>query len=447
MWFHYAHDTPSAIDKPTVYRLSQRAAFEVWHHRLGHVNPSTVELMHKYAIGVPKLRSNSLYKCATCLACKTKKSSHSPTKSISKTLPIPTEHHHPGQHLHMDFGFVRGSDWSSKNADDKLITIIDGFRSHLIIVDRATRYKWIFLTTTKTPPLKEVASILTKFKPTLVHLHCTVLSDQGGELGKSSQFRKLVEENGWTFEPTGSQSSAQKGLAEKPNQDLKNSCQCLLHAAGLGSQYWSYALNHAVYLANRLLHRSIRMTPFQALHKRPPDLCHLRVFGSRCYYRNTKKNQKNMVLSTGNGVFLGYTSSDKNVYVLNDTTNKILVASHKSFDEAHMTSPAEKQPPMSQAMIQAGYKNDLSTEKDSLIDPDNAGLRVQLLSTDAQTPSRSTPEPAGLDVSSTESVVIEPHSYTTIPLDIAIQAQPGTYAQIQERSSFAIQGLTIAGER
>ena len=41
----------------------------------------------------------------------------------------------------MDFGFVRGSDWSSKSADDKLITSIDGFRSYLIVVDRATRYK------------------------------------------------------------------------------------------------------------------------------------------------------------------------------------------------------------------------------------------------------------------------------------------------------------------
>ena len=37
--FHYAHDTPSSADKPRINRLSQRAAFEVWHHRLGHVNP------------------------------------------------------------------------------------------------------------------------------------------------------------------------------------------------------------------------------------------------------------------------------------------------------------------------------------------------------------------------------------------------------------------------
>ena len=292
LWYHYAHDTPSGTEKPIIHRLSQRAAFEVWHHRFGHANPRTVEQMYRYATGVPKLKANPLYKCATCLACKTKKTSHSPTKSVKIKPPQPEEHFKPGQHLHMDFGFVRGSDWSSKSADDKLITSIDGFRSYLIVVDRATRYKWVFLTTTKSPPLKEVDSILQKFKHSVVNLHTTVRTDQGGELGKSTKFRKLVAEHGWTYEPTGSNSSAQNGIAEKPNQDLKNSCKCLLHAAGLGSQYWSYALNHSVYLANRLLHRTISMTPYQALHHRPPNLSHLRVFGARCYYKYTKKSRK-----------------------------------------------------------------------------------------------------------------------------------------------------------
>ena len=166
-------------------------------------------------------------------------------------------------------------------------------------------------------------------------------------------------------QPTGSSSSAQNGVAEKPNQDLKNSCKGLLHAVGLGSHYWSYALNHAVDLANRLLHRTINMTPYQALHHRPPNLSHLRVFGARCYYEKHKKNQKNMDITTGHGVFLGFTASEKNVYIINAETQKVLIASHKSFNEAHMSAPAHKQPPMSQAMLQAGYKMMAIAEKKS----------------------------------------------------------------------------------
>ena len=34
----------------------------------------------------------------------------------------------PGQHFHMDFGFVRGSDYTIKS-EDKTITSIDGYNS------------------------------------------------------------------------------------------------------------------------------------------------------------------------------------------------------------------------------------------------------------------------------------------------------------------------------
>jgi hypothetical protein len=96
LWYHYAHDTPSGTEKPIIHRLSQRAAFEVWHHQLGHANPRTVEQMYQYATGVPKLKASPLYKCATCLACKTKKTSHSPTKSVQYKPPQPEEHFKPG---------------------------------------------------------------------------------------------------------------------------------------------------------------------------------------------------------------------------------------------------------------------------------------------------------------------------------------------------------------
>ena len=54
---------------------------------------------------------------------------------------------HTEQHFHMDFGFVRGAGFRIKQEDKPTITSIDGFNSYLIIVDRVTRYIWVFLTT------------------------------------------------------------------------------------------------------------------------------------------------------------------------------------------------------------------------------------------------------------------------------------------------------------
>ena len=60
----------------------------------------------------------------------------------------------------MDFGFVRGSDWSKELNDGKLVTSVDNYRSYLIVIDRASRYAWIFLTKLKTPPVKQVDKLL-----------------------------------------------------------------------------------------------------------------------------------------------------------------------------------------------------------------------------------------------------------------------------------------------
>ena len=53
----------------------------------------------------------------------------------------------------MDFGFVRGSDFAEKTKDGRTITSVDGFNSYLIIVDKASRYMFTFLSKSKHPPL------------------------------------------------------------------------------------------------------------------------------------------------------------------------------------------------------------------------------------------------------------------------------------------------------
>ena len=80
----------------------------------------------------------------------------------------------------MDFGFVRGSQFKEIR-EGKTITSIDGFNSYLIIIDHATRYTWIFLQSSKYPPINVIERLLTKFKTT--HPRRTVRTDQGGELG------------------------------------------------------------------------------------------------------------------------------------------------------------------------------------------------------------------------------------------------------------------------
>ena len=92
----------------------------------------------------------------------------------------------PRQHFHI---VVRGSQFKIIK-EGKTITSIDGFNSYLIIIDRSTRYTWIFLQSSKDPPINVIKRLLNKFKTT--HPHRTVRTDQGGELGGCKAFKQLL---------------------------------------------------------------------------------------------------------------------------------------------------------------------------------------------------------------------------------------------------------------
>ena len=179
-----ASECPSDLSpphlEPRINFLSDAAKFELWHQRLGHIGKSKLELTHKHCDGVPKLRGNAFYKCPACMAGKlcTKNPVRNANLGTTTTQPSPStkidpptfsthwesvdteddideweayldELHlpdaKPGMHFHADFGFVRGSDFRMKTEEGKTVTSIDGKNSYCLIVDRATRYIWVYI--------------------------------------------------------------------------------------------------------------------------------------------------------------------------------------------------------------------------------------------------------------------------------------------------------------
>ena len=94
------------------------------HGRLAHVGQSTTHSIHEHVIGIDRpLKQNAIYKCASCLPNKMCKqphhrtSKHNTKRDRSNTedqdtheddiLPAGTL----DQYFHMNFGFVRGSEF------------------------------------------------------------------------------------------------------------------------------------------------------------------------------------------------------------------------------------------------------------------------------------------------------------------------------------------------
>ena len=126
------------------------------------------------------------------------------------------------------------------------------------------------------------------------------------------------------------------------------------------------------------------------------------------------------------GIFLDYAVINKNVYVQSLKSQQVLIALHKSFDEAYMTNTANKIPPLAKSLQEAGFNNDASSPTDTPVPHKEMNLKVQHLSHDAITPTPSTTASAGLDVYSTIDTLIEPGQHITIPTCIAIQTTINT---------------------
>jgi hypothetical protein len=78
------------------------------------------------------------------------------------------------------------SDYSKPTpTTDRVVTSIDGFNSYLLVVDKFSRYMWIFLCKSKEPPIDEMSAFLSTFG---LQEGGVIRCDQGGELAGSEEF-------------------------------------------------------------------------------------------------------------------------------------------------------------------------------------------------------------------------------------------------------------------
>ena len=451
LWFHTSDSIGPTHSRATVNRLNSAAQYELWHQRTAHAGTNVLAELHKHVNGVPLLRGNAFYRCPSCMSGKlsTKRAiGKKQRKDVNKPSITPPDDDDdiflpqalPGQHFHMDFGFVRGSDYSKTTQKGSTVTSIDGKNSYLAIVDRATRYTWIFNTSSKHPPVTEAQLILDKFKST--NPHRTVRVDQGGELGKSDAFKTMIAKTGFSLEITGSDASAQNGIVERPNRTFGQMMRCLLHSAELGPEFWSYAIQHAVYIKNRLPHMSIKNTPFEAFTGTKPDMHNFKIFGSKVYAKKPGKRPFKLDHHTASGYFLGYTATDKNVVYIDSQSGKVKTATHVIFDEAHMSNRSGTAPLAAQTLQRLGYysREDWIDDVVNLESNTNVNLLVKQLSPTATIPTRSTTGSIGYDLACDlqEPILLQPGQLLAFDTGIAIKTPVGTYARIAPRS-----GLTF----
>src|SRR5579871_5534220 len=110
----------------------------------------------------------------------------------------------------------------------------------------------------------------------------------------------------------------------------------MLHASGLGYEFWGEAVTTIVYLKNRSLTTAIiGKTPYKAWFGKKPSLNHLRTFGYIAYAYIPKEKRYKLDWKITKYIFLGY--SGTNQYRLWDPEKKdIIIAKDIKFDESRI---------------------------------------------------------------------------------------------------------------
>ncbi len=488
LWFYknttatedYDNWTNQAVGNPTICRLTQAANYALHHERYAHAGERVLSTVHLDLEDQVQLKMPQFFKCLTCLMTTGDQRATCDHKHVSLPHdiadwaedPVADADHNilPGQRFNIDYGFMKGTGYCPKDEEGRTITSLDGYRSYLLIIDRKTRYTWVFLTKSKKPPLETVDKFLSEHGHPTAH-NRTVRTDKGGELWGSQQFRKIINDHGFIMDRTAPYAAFQNGIAERPNRTFGKMVRSLLHAAALGPEYWSFALLHAVYVKNRIRHCATNQVPYTMYTGTKPSAKRLRVFGCPIIIRHAGPRKAKLDINTTVGTFLGYTATDKNVLYIDSITKHVKTATHVIFDEAGLTLPAAQLTPSAKALQKFSFNQEFQTDSDDCaagdeVQPEtpvthpasaelynntihekqnqhaNAAtnqpfLQVKCLSINATMPTRATDGSVGYDVYSAVDAIISPRSRACIPLDITILPPPGTYAQIMSRSGLA----------
>ena len=358
-WSEFARDdtSPYADENVShVHPLHSRTLYQIWHQRLGHIQPRTITELHKHVDGVPTLPTPTLLdNCPICISSKMRRADSSSTDSREAT-----QCH---QSLSIDMAFIVQK---SKNSDRYIANVgLKGETCYVLITDYFSGMVHGKALVNKGPPIEYFNQWLARFNPDITNK--TVRFDQGGELGRCRRVLKLFQDFGYTIQLTGADSSHQNGSVERSHQSIGNMVRSLLHGASLERKFWPFAFYHALFLMNRFPHHKKPSPPITICSGRRVSLESLRVFGCRIYVRLPGERRAKLDHHTSVGIFLGYNETMKNIFWFDPATAQIKTASHVRFDEGMADVP--NPPPNVQLLQRVEHDNILPDAHELSINP------------------------------------------------------------------------------
>ena len=249
-------------------------------------------MLNKHATGI-EFTDDALYdaQCPICVQ----------TKITRKAIPA-TAHPAPHDIVVTKYGEKLHSDtWDAK------ATSLGGNTKTVLFVDDHTRFHHGFpiksYSETDRAYLELEASILTQTGTQIKWIH----SDNGSEF---VSLQPHLQERGTRWSGSAPHTPEQNGVAERGHRIHREGVAAMLLDAQLPKSLWAHAYKHSVYVHNRTGQDALEgKTPYEARFGVPPDLRHLRLWGSRVWVRQEKFSKLNPKARSGR--FVGFSDNHR----------------------------------------------------------------------------------------------------------------------------------------
>lgn len=296
------------------YSSSPKPIERMWHERMAHLGIQNLRKLQTMSTGIDL--SHTLAEDCTCEAC---------LKGRMRDVPhreqLAKDAKHPYEIIFSD---VEGKmPMVGHNGAEYFVTFTDAFTKESEIYTMKYR--------------SEVPSKYRQYKASkerdgrkIRRLHA-----DGAREYISDDFQLELANEGTAFSYSTAYSQQQNGVAERLNRTLVEKAASMMknEFVELHGSWWPEAIRHANYLRNRSPVTGLDTTPIQAATGEVPDLAHIRVWGSTCWYREgSQKRFKTLVDDKANkGTLVGYESP--HVFRVVNSKGKLILASSVHIQE------------------------------------------------------------------------------------------------------------------
>lgn len=210
---------------------------------------------------------------------------------------------------------------------------IEGYRYYVTFIDDCTQFVWIFPLVNKS----DVLAIFVQFCAFVENQFSSTIklfqTDGSGEFN-SKTFQNFLHSKGILHQITCPYTPQQNRVAERKNRHVVETSISLLSTVGIPKHFWFHSVAHSCYLLNRMPSKSLNMlSSYKLLFHKPPDISHLKIFGSSCYPYLKPYSHDKLDPRTTQCVFLGYALGYKGVFCYNISQNKLWLSRHVIHDE------------------------------------------------------------------------------------------------------------------